>query len=555
MTWKIALRHLTRHWRLNLMLLTIMVLGASLLASLPMLAVIIAGESLSHTLESAPVHTRNIIVQGKSKTDEPPADIELSLGVLLQEMMAVREGDVIGFTIISKSDGTQLNLYPVTLILNLKSFDRLDERVRVLDGRLPQSGTVAGSAGGSPIYEAAIGAEAAGRTGFGLGDEVSPAGGSYHLRIVGIVEPIYPDDEIWWGDSQMTPFSAWRRIFISPDIDEWNISLLVHPSTMTSKVYHNQYWRVIVDHQKITASNAPSLRETLTGLQSILSEDGFVVKTELIDLIAQFEEALSQAQVSLLLLTFQSLFVVFYLLGMFGNFLVEGSRMELATLSGRGFSRGQITGLFARSTSLLALFAGFAAPLVARLFLGLWSNWQGLSAPNLIPHKSWWLALSTGLFSWIFLVASVYRSTHRDLLLGQGQGMRYDGRTQTQRHLIWDIFILTLGGLAYWQLSQGSKITGEMNDVSTGTTTGISDLVLLLGPSLLLLAMSSDLNPPVTLFVAFLCPDQRGGPGFDLEFGIHTFGPESGWPRTGDFVDQPDCWIGIFCFRLHIFHR
>jgi len=512
-TWKLALRHLSRHWRLNLMMLTIMVLGASLLASLPMLAVTIAGESLSHTLESAPVQARNIIIQGKSKTDEPPADIELSLGALLSEMMAVREGDVVGFTIISKSDGTQLNLYPVTLILNLKSFDRLDERVQVLDGRLPQSGTVAGNAGGSPIFEAAIGAEAAGRTGLGLGDEVSPAGGSYHLRIVGIVEPIHPDAETWWGDSQMTPFSAWRRIHISPDIDEWNISLLVHPKTMTSKIYHNQYWRVILDHEKITASNAPSLRETLTGLQSSLSEDGFVVRTELIDLIARFEEALALAHVSLLLLTFQSLFVVFYLLGMFGNFLVEGSRLELATLSGRGFSRGQITGLFARSTSLLALFAGAVAPLVARLFLVLWSNWQGLSAPNLIPPESRWLALSTGLFSWIFLVISVYRSTHRDLLLGQGQGMRYDERALTQRHLIWDIFILALGGLAYWQLIQGSIITGEIKDISAGTVTGISDLVLLLGPSLLLLAIGLILIRLEPYLWRFLARISLGGRG------------------------------------------
>ena len=218
MTWKLALRHLFRHWRLNLMLLTIMVLGASLLASLPMLAFTIAGESLSHTLESAPVHVRNITVQGKSKTDEPPDDFKQSLGDLLQEMIAVREGNVIGSPIISKSNGDQLNLYPATLVLNLKSFDRLDERVRILDGRLPESGQKLGNTEGSPFYEAAIGAQASRRSGLEVGDEVAPAGGSYHLRIVGIVEPRHHDAEIWWGDRQMLSFSAWRRIFISPDI-------------------------------------------------------------------------------------------------------------------------------------------------------------------------------------------------------------------------------------------------------------------------------------------------------------------------------------------------
>jgi len=48
---------------------------------------------------------------------------------------------------------------------------------------------------------------------------------------------------------------------------------------------------------------------------------------------------------------------------------------------------------------------------------------------------------------------------------------------------------LTLGGLAYWQLIQGNIITGEIKDIGEETVTGISDLVLLLGPSLLLLAI------------------------------------------------------------------
>jgi len=488
MTWKLTLRHLTQNWRLNLVLFTLMVLGASLLASLPMLALTIAGDSLSQSLQSAPVQARNMIVWGKSKTDKLPEDIERSLGDLLQEMIAVREGDIVGFPVISKSNGDDLNLYPATLVLNLRSFDRLDERVQILEGHLPDTEPVSGTGKESPIYEAVIGEEAARRSGLAVGDEVSPAGGSYHLRIVGIVKPRHPNAEIWWGDTQMQPFSAWQRIDFSPDIEEWNISLLVPPQTMISKIYHNQYWRLILDHEKITAANAPSVRETLTGLQSDASNTGMIIRTDLIDLITQFEEALSLAQVSLLLLTFQSLFAVFYLLGMFGSFLVEQSRMELSTLSGRGFSRVQITGLFARSSILLALLAGSLAPSVARWSILLWANWQSIPALNFIPVESWWLALSTGLFSWIFLVISVYRSTRRDLISGQGQGMRFDDRVLTQRHPIWDFFILTLGGLAYWQLTQGSTITQEVKNADKVFVTGISDPVLLLGPTLLLLA-------------------------------------------------------------------
>ena len=307
MIWKLALRHLFRQWRINLILLIIMILGASLLASLPILAITIAGENLSQTLHNAPTHVRNMVIQGKSKSDELPESVELTLEALLVESMAVRESDLQGFTIIFRQDGTQLNLYPATLILNLRSFDRLEERVRVLDGRLPVPDPVAEKNDGSPIYETAIGQEAARRSGFKLGDEFSPLGGRYHLRIVGIVEPLNPDAEYWWGDRQMQPFLFWRRIYISPDIDEWNVSLIVHPKTMISKIYHNQYWRVILNQDAISASNAPSVRQTLVELQSNLSDDGFLLRTDLIDLISRFEQALALAQVSLLLLTFQIL--------------------------------------------------------------------------------------------------------------------------------------------------------------------------------------------------------------------------------------------------------
>jgi len=498
MTWKIALQHLFLHWRLNLVLQIIMILGASLLSSLPMLAATIAGESLAQSLQSAPVHVRNIIVQGKSKTDELPREIEWSLGDLLKETIAVREGDIVGFPIISKSVGDDINLYPATLILNLKSFDHLEKRVGVLEGRLPEMGSTSGNVS---VFEAVIGTEAARRLGLGLGDEVAPAGGSYQLRIVGIVEPLNPDAELWWGDSQMTPFSAWRRIHISPDIDEWNVSLLVTPQTMTSRIYHNQYWRIILNKDAITASNAPAVSETLINLQSSLSEDGMVVRTGLINLISMFEGALALAQVSLLLLTCQSLLAVFYLLGMFGSFLVEQSQMELATLSGRGFSRAQITGLFARTSILLALIAGSSSPWVARWSLGMWADWNGIPAPDFVPVESWWLALVTGFFSWITLVISVYRATRRDLFSGQGR--RFEDRALTLWHPIWDIFILTLGGLAYWQLVQGSTITREMKELSESSVTGISDLVLLLGPTLLLLAAGLILIRLLPLFWNF----------------------------------------------------
>jgi putative ABC transport system permease protein len=511
MNWKLALQHLARHWRLNLVLLVVVLLGASMLASLPMLAVTIAGESFSQTLESTPVSERNIFIHGKMKHNELSEDVELALDDLLSEVIAVREGDDRGYPIISKSDGSKHNLYPATLVLNLRSFDRLEDRVRIIEGHLPEITTDLSPETEPPILEAAVGVEAAQRMGLGVGDEVVSLGDRYHFRIVGIIEPLDPLAEIWWEDKQMLPFSAWQRISFLPDIEEWNLYLIVPPQTMISDIYHKLFWRVVLDYEKITVLNSFDVRESLIGLQSSLSEEGMIMRTGLIDLIEQFEDALALAQVSLLLLTFQSLLAVFFLLGMFGNLLVEQSQMELATLLGRGFSRGQITGLFARSSILIALFAGCLAPWIARWFLVLWSDWQGNLAPDFIPIESWGLALSTGMFSWIFLVISVFGATKRVLL--PSQGVHFNDRTPTQRHPIWDLFILTLGGLAYWQLIQGSTITRETNNISETSLSGISDPILLLGPTLLLFAVGMiviRLLPLMWRFFAWISLKTRG---------------------------------------------
>lgn len=511
MNWKLALRHLTRHWRLNLVLLIIVLLGASLLASLPMLAITIAGESFSQTLASAPVSERNLFIQGKIRHTHLSEDVELAFDDFLSEVIDVREGDFSGSPVISKPDGSENNLYPATLVLNLRSFDHLEDRVRIIEGRLPEIKTDLSAETEEHILEAAVGLGGAQRLKLEVGDEIASAGDRYHLRIVGIIEPLNPQAEVWWEDKKMLAFSAWQRISFLPDIEEWNLSLIVPPQTMISEVFHKHFWRVILDHEKITVLNSTDVRESLLGLQSSLSEEGMIMKTGLIDLIDQFADALALAQVSLLLLTFQSLVAVFFLLGMFGSFFVEQSQMELATLLGRGFSRSQITGLFARSTILISLFAGCLAPWIAHWFLVLWSNRQDIPAPDFIPVESWWLALSTGLLSWISLVISIFRATRFVLL--PSQVLRFNDRTSTQRHPIWDLFILTLGGLAYWQLVQGSTITRETNSISEGSVTGISDPILLLGPTLLLLAAALiviRLLPLLWRFFAWISQKARG---------------------------------------------
>ena len=101
------------------------------------------------------------------------------------------------------------------------------------------------------------------------------------------------------------------------------------------------------------------------------------------------------------------IYICFYLLGMCGNFLVERSRMELSTLSGRGFSRAQITGRFARSTIFLALLAG-----LDRIRLGIMCrafNFFPINGAFLLPLLFKGLSKSSMLGSFQFDLACLTR--------------------------------------------------------------------------------------------------------------------------------------------------
>ena len=61
---RLSIRHLLRHWRMNLIVLLGLVLAAAFLAGLPTYATAIAGRSLRQQIDSAVVSARNVEVTG-----------------------------------------------------------------------------------------------------------------------------------------------------------------------------------------------------------------------------------------------------------------------------------------------------------------------------------------------------------------------------------------------------------------------------------------------------------------------------------------------------------
>lgn len=475
-----GLRHFVRHWQLNLAVLAGMVLCSALLGGLPMYAAIVAGQSLSQTLADAYAPVRNLEVHGD---DLSPADreaVHASLGSLFKRDIELRDAVLDLERAIYRQSGDKHRVYEV-LFLRAWAFPLQDD-TRLTAGRLPGSESNMGQ-DGTTVLEAAIGARAAEYMDLSVGDELALEKAPYRVRIVGIVTPVDPRADLWWSDATLLPFNV-ERVGTN-DVDNLYVSVILHPEAMVEHVpQHALYWRVLLDWAAITADNAGEVRNDLVALGGAMSAGGARVETGLVDLLDRYQSQLSMGRIALLLLTAQSLIAVLYVLATLSAFLVDQSRVELGAMMGRGFSGWQITSIYALEALLLAVLAVPLGPLLAHVGFWLWSRLSGMPGLGSIPGESWWLAAVASAFAWLALVVSLHLVVRRTSLDWQHLRARPARRAGWQRVAI-DAFLLALGALVYWQLRDTGSFVREAKEAGSIA----ADPVLLLGPSLLLLAL------------------------------------------------------------------
>jgi putative ABC transport system permease protein len=522
----LALRHLVRHWRMNLVVLAGLILGAALLAGLPMFAAVVAGRSLSQSLADAYAPARNLGIRGEQLADTHEDEIHAALGDLARDRVEIREVTVDAQRAIFRP-GEKQRINEI-LYLRLWSFDCGPlgafagstpgcSNVDLLAGRLPE-GREPSTSQVPPVLGAAIGLQAAEYMGLGLGDELAFEDDTYRVRIVGIVTPVDPNADMWWGDPALLPFNVEREETFT--VDNLYLSLFLPRETMIAHLpAHDMYWRILLDQSAITTDNATMVRDQLVNLEARLGTDSVKLDTGLVELIDTYRSQLSLARVSLLLLTAQSLLAVLYTLGTISTFLLEQSQFELTSLAGRGFSSWQMTRIFGLEAFLLAF--GIALPLGPLLVHLGFKTWSRLTShavtrairaehlpPEHVPPESWTLALIAVACGWLALVIPLYLTTRsRRGGAPYPPGALYPpsptppyaqtpyelgsvptrGRQQASlQRLSLDLFLLALGGLAYWQLLESGSAVQKVEGTTTMAT---ADPILLLGPSLLLLAI------------------------------------------------------------------
>lgn len=483
-------RHLRRHWRLNVAVLLCLTLAAALLASLPSYAVVIAARELDQNLDEAHPAERNLLITGNRYTFKAEfyERLQEGLGKFLKDRLIVRHVTLAADPPFS-TEQTDQKRKRISL-LDVYSFDRLSDSVRVVEGRLPEQVQMQKlvSPQRPPPVEAVIGARAAEQSGYGVGDRLTADREYYRLDIVGIVEPLDPHADMWEGDLSAFNIAVDAS---NPNLDTTTLSLIIAAESMRSYFrfvplfLHEVFWRITLNHNLITVDNAEALHSDLINIQTQFAARSATTSTGLVRILADYLAQLSRVRMTLFLLTAQAFIFVLYTLTMLTSFILDRSQVELATLSGRGASAWQITRVFALENLILALPAALLlGPGLAQGAMRLWAKSSSEMALGALPRESWLLSgIATGL-GWLALVLPVYPAARRDILEWQQVRAR-PSRLSVAQKLYLDLFLLVFGGLLYWQLNEsGSFVMRRLGE------TQVADPLLLMGPSLLLIAIA-----------------------------------------------------------------
>jgi hypothetical protein len=486
----LALRHLRRFWRLNVAVLLGLTLAAALPASLSSYASAIAAQELKQNLDQARLTERSLLITGRRQafTNDLFEDLREQLGELFQDRLEVRQS-ILSADPLPPSEQIEGRGLAITH-LNIYSFDQLSSVVRVLEGQLPRAIQMSEFVEPlkPPPIPVVIGASAAEATGLKVGDRLTGNDDFHRLDVVGIVEPLDPRDDLWGGD-----LSAFGITVGAAGSDEDQVALplivasgsirSISPKTFHSVFPHEVLWRVVLHQRLINADNAQAVHSKLINIQTQWASNNATVSVGLVQILANYVAQLSRVRTTLFLLAAQAFIFVLYALSMLASFVLDRSQMELATLSERGASAGQITGLFALENLILALPAALLlGPGLAYGALRLWAGATGITVPLTLPRESWLLSGVAAGLGWLALVLPVYLAARRSVRDWQQLRARPPRLSAIQRFNL-DLFMLVFGGLLYWQLNySGSFMARRLGD------TQLFDPLLLLGPSLLLIA-------------------------------------------------------------------
>jgi putative ABC transport system permease protein len=324
--------------------------------------------------------------------------------------------------------------------------------MRLSAGRLP-------AAAPGQMPEAVVTAQMAAQRGIHVGDTLVtyaplPDGtaGQIAVRVVGIWQPLRPDEDFWNGRS----FVA---VPVGQDVQTWTYPVLLAPTDLAAalapfrRVGVDQGWIYYTETARITGASAGAVVAQVQRLRLRLSLDqGISTSAQAsVRLFTGLDTAIPAAQRQLALLAQPLAMLALLVAGLallfvaaLAGLLAEAQAPEIATLRSRGASVAQVLGGYALLGVVAAAVAGLAGPpegtwLAATLLRRIAGGAAGAPAPyaDVAGQVAAVAALAAALGAGA-VVAATWQAARRDVVAWR----RAEGRAA--RRPIWQRYYLDL---------------------------------------------------------------------------------------------------------------
>jgi hypothetical protein len=394
-----------------------------------------------------------------------------------------------------------------------------EQHARLSDGRWPEGAPFRHEKGVD--LEAVVGREAARLMGIEAGSEVylvpfrDDPSERINIKVVGLTEPIAPDEEYWmggsyyffalhdYGDSPVVPFYVTESTFFDGLGRRY-------PSLVG-----DYEWFIYTDTSVLTVDLVQPARDALNGLETDINKR-FPRSTVLTllensrgtGLLATYQRNLALARVPVFLFLSLVVLVTLYFLAVVLGLLAQTRSDEASLLRSRGANLFQVVGLLISGEVIAGLIATGLGPFLAVV---LARQFVLKTIDPLGGGESFSVGLSPDMFIWgavggLLSIAVLFVSSLGPARLGILEFLRARARppnvTFLHRYYL-DVLLLAILGLLLWQI-QGRG--GFLGRAVAGTSLEL-DITLLLGPALILLAaafLMLRILSPVMSFLAWL---------------------------------------------------
>ena len=517
MLWSLTWRRLRREWRLLAVLLLAVSLVTGFMALGPTYIRTIAAVELDTRLQAAHDRTFQLDLLDESPIqEESTALLNRRLGELLLGIEQFQRSQVVHCGLhydpttptLRNSETTALQM-----CYRLFAYPDLTTHFTVVAGRLPVAAV--SPEDGPAIIEAVVTQQVSDIASAKLPVQM----GDYHVigtdtltaaivRIVGIVEPLDPQN-VFWNGQELVLRPA--RVEVG-NFDRYNVGVVVLPEDyahwVVPAVMTTDYvWRLSLDREQISVDSLDNVTTALDQLKVEIKQDypEILVREQLTPFLTQFRADIAAAKTPIFLLSCIALAVLLYNLVAIVTLVLERQKDEWMIISSRGGSKTQLVVIQFSTAVLLGGIGAALGPVVAQGIL-LALTWVGPQAAILrasdlgvIPPAAWQLSIAAGLVSVVMLTLPTWAIAGRALTQLQQNLSRPPDRPLWARFFL-DFMLLLIGFafLARMYTLVGADIEGgvltALRDpaqfirliATRGNTQGLEDPFNLAGPVLLL---------------------------------------------------------------------